>query len=124
MNDDHSRKGEQNPASTCSRRLWGPRAPSLFNKTADPLTLTIQQNIIELKKTQDIMYIVIRNAFENLNKYEENSQKWLKHFEDLQNFFKISKNITKIVSASIVNCECCSVNFDSTNYVGINKHFR
>jgi hypothetical protein len=34
------------------------------------------------------------------------------------------KNITKIVSASIVNCECCSVNFDSTNYVGINKHFR
>lgn len=48
------------------------------------------------KKTQDIMDIVIRNAFESLNKYEENSQKWLKHFEDLQNFFKISKNITKI----------------------------
>jgi hypothetical protein len=34
------------------------------------------------------------------------------------------KNILKIVSASINNCECCSVNFDSANYVGINKHLR
>jgi hypothetical protein len=33
-------------------------------------------------------------------------------------------NVIKIVSASVANCECCSVNFDSTNYVGINKHFR
>jgi len=33
-------------------------------------------------------------------------------------------NIIKIVSASVANCECCSVNFESTNYVGINKHFR
>ncbi|MDR0484335.1 MAG: excinuclease ABC subunit UvrC [Alphaproteobacteria bacterium] len=48
------------------------------------------------KKAQDIMDIVIRNAFESLNKYEETSQKWQKHFEDLKNFFKINKNITKI----------------------------
>ena len=48
------------------------------------------------KKSQEIMDIVIRNAFESLNKYEENSQKWLKHFEDLQHFFNIPKNITKI----------------------------
>ncbi|MCF8339813.1 MAG: hypothetical protein K9I82_02475 [Chitinophagaceae bacterium] len=34
------------------------------------------------------------------------------------------KNILKIISASINNCECCSVNFDSANYVGINKHSR
>lgn len=48
------------------------------------------------KKSQEIMDVVIRNAFENLNKYEENSKKWLKHFEDLQNFFNLSKEITKI----------------------------
>ena len=34
------------------------------------------------------------------------------------------KNILKIISASINNCECCSVSFDSINYVGINKHSR
>ncbi len=48
------------------------------------------------KKTQEIMDIVIRNAFESINKYEENSTKWLNHFEDLKNFFNIQKDITKI----------------------------
>jgi excinuclease ABC subunit C len=48
------------------------------------------------KRSLEIMDIVIRNAFESLNKYEENSQKWQKHFADLRNYFKITQPITKI----------------------------
>lgn len=34
------------------------------------------------------------------------------------------KNTIRIASASISNCECCDVIFDSVNYAGINKHSR
>lgn len=34
------------------------------------------------------------------------------------------KNTIRIASASISNCECCDVIFDSANYAGINKHSR
>ncbi len=47
-------------------------------------------------KTIDIMDIIIKNAFDFLNKYEASNHKWEKQFSELQNYFAMQNKIEKI----------------------------